>query len=130
MARETKAERLVREQAEREARLETERQEYPARLMVALERVSNESSLEFSVKDGLFNVLDRDASEYSYNREFDLSYSWNPSTQEALLELEYKLDDLDRERAEARRRVEVKKEAERKVRELLSDEERELLGLQ
>ena len=126
MARETKAERMAREAREREERLEAERSAYPLRLMNLLERVSAEPTLTLTVKDGRFNVEDRND---RYRSDYFLSYSWNEGGQVALEDLTYKVDELEAERAEAERRYQVKKEAERKVRELLSDEERELLGL-
>ena len=126
MARETKAERLAREAQEREERLEAERLAYPLRLMNLLERVSAEPTLTLTVKDGRFNVEDRND---RYRSDYFLTYAWSEGAQVALEELTYQVDDLEAERAEAERRYQVKKEAERKVRELLSDEERELLGL-
>lgn len=126
MARETKAERLAREAQEREERLEAERSAYPLRLMNLLERVSAEPTLTLTVKDGRFNVEDRND---RYRSDYFLTYAWSEGAQVALEELTYKVNDLEAERAEAERRYQVKKEAERKVRELLSDEERELLGL-
>jgi len=126
MARETKAERLAREAREREERLEAERLAYPLRLMNLLERVSAEPTLTLTVKDGRFNVEDRND---RYRSDYFLTYTWSEGAQVALEELTYKVDNLEAERAEAERRYAVKKEAERKVRELLSEEERELLGL-
>lgn len=126
MARETKAERLAREAREREERLEAERLAYPLRLMNLLERVSAEPTLTLTVKDGRFNVEDRND---RYRSDYFLTYAWSEGAQVALEELTYKVDELEAERAEANRRYAVKKEAERKVRELLSEEERELLGL-
>ena len=126
MARETKAERLAREAREREERMEAERSAYPLRLMNLLERVSAEPTLTLTVKDGFFNVEDRND---RYRSDYFLSYSWSEGGQVALEDLTYKVDELEAERAEAERRYAVKKEAERKVRELLSEEERELLGL-
>lgn len=126
MARETKAERLAREAREREERMEAERSAYPLRLMNLLERVSAEPTLTLTVANGLFNVEDRND---RYRNDYVLSYSYSPDANAVLEDLTYKVDDLDAERAEANRRYEVKKEAERKVRELLSEEERELLGL-
>lgn len=125
MARETKAERLARETHEREERLEAERSAYPLRLMNLLERVSAEPTLTLTVKNGFFNVEDR---EDRYRNNYVLSYSWSEGGQAALEDLTYTVDHLEAERAELERRYQVKKEAERKVRELLSDEERELLG--
>lgn len=126
MARETKAERLAREAREREERMEAERSAYPLRLMNLLERVSNLSSFELTVKDGRFNVEDRND---RYRSDYFLSYAWSEGGQVALEDLTFTVERLEEERAEAERRYAVKKEAERKVRELLSEEERELLGL-
>ena len=124
--RETKAERLEREARERAERLEAERLAYPLRLMNLLERVSAEPTLVLSVKNGYFNVEDR---EDRYRNDYVLAYSWSQESQAVLEDLTFKVDYLEEERAEENRRYAVKKEAERKVRELLSEEERELLGL-
>lgn len=126
MARETKAERLERETREREERMEAERSAYPLRLMNLLERVSAEPTLTLTVKNGYFNVEDRND---RYRNDYVLAYSYSPDANDVLEDLTYKVDELEAERVEANRRYEVKKEAERKVRELLSEEERELLGL-
>ena len=126
MARETKAERLAREAREREERMEAERSAYPLRLMNLLERVSAEPTLTLTVSNGFFNVEDR---EDRYRNDYVLSYSYSPDANAVLEDLSYKVDYLEEERREQQRRYEVKKEAERKVRELLSEEERELLGL-
>lgn len=127
MARETVAQRNARLAQEREERLEAERLAYPLRLMNLLERVSNLSNFELSVKNGMFYVRDRNANRYA--EDYELAYSWSEHNQAVLENLTWKVESVEEELAEARRRVEVKKEAERKVRELLSDEERELLGL-
>lgn len=126
MARETKAERLAREATEKEARLATEREEYPVRLMAVLERVSNLGNFDLAVKNGFFTVTDRNA---RYDSTYELPYSWSEANQVYLENLEWKVASVIEEQLEAQRRYEVKKEAERKVRELLTDEERELLGL-
>ena len=126
MARETKAERLEREARERAERMEAERLAYPLRLMNLLERVSAEPTLTLTVKDGFFNVEDR---EDRYRKDYVLSYSYTPDANAFLEDLTYTVDELEAKRAEENRRYAVKKEAERKVRELLSEEERELLGL-
>jgi hypothetical protein len=126
MARETVAQRNARLEAERQERQEAERSAYPNRLMNLLERVSNEYQFELSVKNGFFNVQNRND---RYNSEYELSYSWSEHAQETLENLLWKVEEAERERAEAQRRVAVKKEAERKARELFTDEERELLGL-
>lgn len=126
MARETVAQRNARLAQEREERLEAERSAYPLRLMNLLERASNLGRFDLTVRNGLFYVVDRDA---RYDREYELAYSWNTDNQSVLENFSYTVEAVEEELAEARRRVEVKREAERKVRELLSDEERELLGL-
>ena len=126
MARETKAERLAREAQEREEREEAERSAYPLRLMNLLERVSAEPTLTLTVKDGFFNVEDRND---RYRSDYFLTYSWCEGSQVALEDLTYKVDNLEEERREEQRRYEVKREALRKVNEMLSDEERKLLGL-
>ena len=126
MARETKAERLAREAREREERMEAERSAYPLRLMNLLERVSTEPTLTLTVSNGFFNVEDR---EDRYRNDYVLPYSYSPDANAVLDDLTYKVDELAAERAESERRYAVKKEAERKVREMLNDEERELLGL-
>lgn len=126
MARETKAERLAREETQRQLRLAETVAAYPSRLMALFERLNNQYHLVLKVQNGFFVVSDTND---RYRNEYELSYSWSANAQEVLEELEWKLTQLEEEQAEARRRSEVKKEAERKVRELLSDEERELLGL-
>lgn len=128
MARETVAQRNARMAAEREARQAQERAEYPARLMLALDRATNSFNYELRVSDGQFVVQDRDA-EYDWARERELSYAWDADSMEALWNLERDLEEKAEAKAERERRVAVKKEAERKVREMLSEEERELLGL-
>jgi hypothetical protein len=126
MARETKAERQERERQAEVNRLAEQALVYPARLMAVLERLNNQYTFDLKVKNGLFVVND---SRERYDSEYELSYSWNVDTQLTLENLEWKLDQLEEEQREAQRRLEVKREAQRKVNELLSDEERELLGL-
>jgi Skp family chaperone for outer membrane proteins len=122
MARETKAQRLEREAAEREARLAAERESYPTRLMEALQRVGKQWNMELKVRDGQFVVSDR-------NNVYELNYTWDVDSWDSLAELEWDLNSLEEEEREANRRAEVKREAQRKVNEMLTTEERELLGL-
>lgn len=122
MARETKAERLAREAREREERMEAARSMYPTNLMNLLERVSAEPTLTLTVKDGFFNVEDR---EDRYRKDYVLSYSYSPDANAVLDDLTYKVDELEEERARAERRYLAKQAALNK----LSKEERELLGL-
>lgn len=129
MARRTAAER--KQEAERmrqlseEARLAREVAEYPARLMAALTRSTN-AYFDLSVSDNKFLVRDRNKYDPQVHT---LAYAHSPNSQQQLEELEYVLDRHEAELAEAKRVREVKAEALRKVNELLSDEERELLGL-
>lgn len=125
MARETVAQRNARYAQERETYLANQVAEYPTRLMAALTRATN-AYFELTVSDNKFQLNNRND---RYEFAVSLAYAHSPNSQEQLESLEYDLDRYERELAEARRRVEVKKEAERKVRELLSDEEREMLGL-
>lgn len=129
MARRTAAER--RAEAERmrqiseEARVKNETANYPAWLIATLERVNNQWEMELFVRDKMFVVRDRN----DYNNEFIMSYSWSPESQEALQELEWKLNVIEEAQAEAKRRAEIKREAQRKAQEVFTEEERELLGL-
>lgn len=125
MARETVAQRNARYAQEREAKLAQEVAEYPARLMAALARATN-AYFELTVSDNKFQLNNRND---RYEFAVSLAYAHSPDSQEQLESLEYDLDRYERELAEARRRVEVKKEALRKVNELLTAEEREMLGL-
>lgn len=126
MARETAMQRNARLDAERRARLEQEQAAYPARLMAVLERVSAQPRFELSVRNGFFVVNDRDS---RYDVDYQLAYSWSNDTQSALENLEWKLEDLEAEQAEQRRRASVRESAKRKALEVFSEEERELLGL-
>ncbi len=125
MARETVAQRNARYAQEREAYLAKQVAEYPTRLMVALTRATN-AYFELSVNDNKFLVRDRNKYEPQVHT---LAYAHSPNSQEQLEELEWALDRHEAELAEQRRVAEVRKEAERKARELFTDEERELLGL-
>jgi hypothetical protein len=58
-----------------------------------------------------------------------LAYAHSPNSQEQLEDLEWTLERYEQELAEANRLREVKAEALRKVNELLTEEERELLNL-
>jgi hypothetical protein len=124
MARETVAQRNARFDTEREARLSQEVAEYPQRLMNVLARATN-AYFDLSVSDNKFIVV-----ELLNNREFwNLSYAQSPNSQERLEDLEYTLDRREAALAEEQRLREVKAEALRKVNELLTAEERELLNL-
>ena len=59
MARETKAERTLRVATESMERQAEEQSTYPARLLAWLER-AQDANFELRVKDGMYNVWDRD----------------------------------------------------------------------
>ena len=125
MARETAAQRNARFDTEREARLSREVAEYPQRLMNVLARATN-AYFELAVSDNKFLVQTRDERDRTV---FTLAYAQSPNSQEQLQELEWTLDTYELRVAEAKRLREVKAEALRKVNELLTAEERELLNL-
>ena len=125
MARETAAERNARFAQEREARLAQEVAEYPARLMAVLARATN-AYFELAVSDNKFLVQTRDERDRT---TYTLAYAQSPNSQEQLQELEWTLDSYEKRVAEAKRLREVKAEALRKVNEMLTAEERELLNL-
>jgi conjugal transfer/entry exclusion protein len=124
MARETVAQRNARYAQERETYLANQVAEYPQRLMNVLARATN-AYFELSVVDNKFQVQPRD----SYARTLTLAYAHSPNSQAQLESLESELDHYEAELAERKRVAEVKKEALRKVNELLTAEERELLNL-
>lgn len=121
MARETKAERLAREAQARLAKEEALKASYPERLMVMLERATNQN-YELLVRNGAFVLTDRDDPR---DGTYALSPMSDSSSEEALWELDWKLDIKEAAEREARRRAEVRNGALSK----LSAEEREVLGL-
>jgi len=125
MARETAEARNARYAQERETYLANQVAEYPQRLMVALTRATN-AYFELSVVDNKFVVRNRDRYDPEY---LSLAYSHSPNSQEQLEALEWELDKHEQEQAEQKRLAEVKASALRKVNELLTAEERELLNL-
>ena len=58
-----------------------------------------------------------------------MAYAHSPNSQEQLDDLEWDLERYEQELAEQKRLREVKASALKKVNELLTEEERELLGL-
>ncbi len=124
MARKTRAELM----AEREAALVAERErdeaEYPARMMLAMDRATNSFNFELTVVENQFVLTDRN-SEYEWQREFELSYSWDADSQSVLESLESVLEEKAEKCAQAARRAEMRSQALNK----LTAEERELLGL-
>jgi hypothetical protein len=124
MARETAAQRNARFDTEREARLSREVAEYPQRLMNVLTRATKQS-FNLTLYDNKFQVT----TSYDYRAAWTLAYNHSPNSWDQLQELEWKLDDLDRVQAEEMRLAAVKAEALRKVNDLLTAEELQLLNL-
>ena len=124
MARETKAQRDARYAQERETYLANQVAEYPQRLMLALARATK-AYFELTVSDNKFQLRNNN-DRYDY---VSLAYAHSTDSQEQLESLEYDLDSYEKKLAEAQRLREVKAEALRKVNELLTAEERELLNL-
>lgn len=123
MARKTKAELAAELAAYEAARRAEEELAYPERLMAALEEATTKNNYELRIKDGLFELRDRDSSDYDL--ALTLTYQYNTHSQTALEDLEWDLRGKAEERAESERRYAVKQAALNK----LSKEERELLGL-
>lgn len=125
MARKTKAEQAAEYQAYADAKLAEQVVEYPQRLMSVLARATN-AYFELAVSDNKFLVKTRN--EYK-EKVFALAYAHSPNSQEQLDDLEWDLERYEQELAEQKRLREVKASALKKVNELLTEEERELLGL-
>jgi len=121
MAKETKAQRLAREEAERMARVEVAKATYTERLMAVLERATKEN-FELEVKGMMFEVEDRD--ERRRDPHF-LPPTWTETADMNLYSLELCVELKEEERAEADRHANLRTTALNK----LSQEEREALGL-
>ena len=120
MARETKAERLAREEAENVLRLETLKAEYPERLMAALER-AYENNYDVVPKNNEFRLVDRDERDNA----FTVGYAFSEVNDATLNELDWTLTYKEEKVREERRKMEVRNAAWYK----LTEEERQLLGL-
>jgi hypothetical protein len=121
MARETKAERLAREAAEKLVQQAALAATYPQRLMALLERATN-ANFELTVKDGEFLLNNRDA----YRAEaVALTLTYSEANEDALQALDWRVEMKEEAEREAQRRVMVRNQALNK----LSLEEREILGL-
>ena len=120
MARETKAQRLEREAAERAAYEAEMAATYPQRLMAMLERATK-ANYELEVHEGMFVATDRDDRDH----RFALSLTYSQDNQETLHHMDWVLDMKEEAAREAERKYAVKQAALAK----LSREERELLGL-
>ena len=121
MARETKAERVAREAQARYAFEAEQAESFPNRLMAMLERAVNQN-FELTVRDAKFVVEDRDARR---ERAVELTLTYTKENQEALQELDWRVEAKEEAEREALYRVQVRNAALNK----LSQEEREVLGL-
>ena len=121
MAKETKAQRLEREEAERMARVEVAKATYTERLMVLLERATEEN-FELEVKNAQFAVTDRND---RYRQAYNLPPTWTETSDMDLFALEVSVELKEAERAEAERKANLRTTALTK----LTAEEREALGL-
>lgn len=121
MARETKAQRLEREAAERAAYFAELIATYPQRLMAMLERATK-NNFKLVVREGKFVLEDRDVRD---DRVVKLTLEYSQANQEALHELDWRVDAKEEREREEQRRYAVISSALAK----LSAEERELLGL-
>jgi hypothetical protein len=121
MARETRAEREVRLEAEHQAQLAVAKASYTERMMAVLARAVKEN-FELEVKDMLFKVEDRDERR---SAPHFLQPAWTETADMDLYSLEVSVELKEEERADAERRANLRATALTK----LSKEEREALGL-
>ena len=121
MARETKAERLERETAEKLVQQAAQAATYPQRLMALMQRAQT-ANFELEVVNMSFVLRDRDDRDYT---KFELDLAYSDVAEDDLRDLEWRVDAKEQEAREALRRVTVRNAALAK----LSKEERELLGL-
>lgn len=122
MARETKAQRLAREAAERAAYGAERAATYPQRLMKMLERATS-VNFEIKVRDGKFLLTDSDDPREGV---VELTLAYDSEINEAALnELDWRVDIKEEAEREALRRVQIRNAALAK----LSQEERTILGI-
>jgi hypothetical protein len=117
MPRETKAQRIARAAAEREAFELQERNKYPSTLMSVLQRFT---ALGWSivVRDGRFTVVNR-------REEYTFTYAWDKDSMNAIYSIQCDLDSAERDAREAERKILLRNAAKAK----LTAEERQVLGL-
>jgi hypothetical protein len=121
MARETKAQREARLEAERQAQLAVAKFTYTERMMSVLARATKEN-FELEVKDMLFKVEDRDERRRD---AYFLQPAWTETADMDLYSLEVAVELKEEARAESERRANLRTTALNK----LTEEEREALGL-
>ena len=120
MAKETKAQRQAREQAEIDALYEVVVQTYQDRLMHTMQRAC-EVNFELTVKDGQFLLFDRDEA----HRKYWLAVKHSDDNECVLQNLSFEVNYKIAEQEQAKRKLELKRSALAK----LSEEERRVLGL-
>jgi hypothetical protein len=122
MARETKAQREARLELAHEGRLAMARATYTERMMAVLERAVKEN-FELTVRSGKFVVEDRDERRAS---PYVVQPVWSETADMDLYSLEVSVELKEEESAELVRKAQVRGKALAK----LTEEERELLGLE
>jgi len=122
MARETRAEREVRLEAEHQAQLAVAKASYTERMMAVLERAVKEN-FELNVSNGQFVVEDRDD---RYRQAYNLQPTWSETADMDLYRLEVSVELKEEASAELVRKAQVRGKALAK----LTEEEREALGLE
>jgi hypothetical protein len=122
MARKTKAEQQAELDALNAAAMLADAEAYPAKLMAALEEATTKNNYELTVRNGMFNLRDRDSSRDS---TLSLSMAYTGNSFDALENLEWDLQEKAAERAESERLSAVRRAAFAK----LSEEEKTALGL-
>jgi viroplasmin and RNaseH domain-containing protein len=123
MARETKAERLAREEAESALRLETLKAEYPNKLMTTLTRAHKH---DYDVVPFTTGFTVQKAFYRNDYETFRVTYHFSAASDDVLDSLNWVLDRLEEEQREELRRQEARSYALSK----LTDEEKNLLGLE
>lgn len=122
MAKETKAERQVREEAELAMYKAEQEATYPARLMNTLHRAQLANFALAASNDLTFSLYDHDERDHNV---FEVDYFYSETADEALSTLERNVTWKEQRTAEANRVFLAKQCALAK----LSKEEKELLGL-
>ena len=122
MARKTKAEQQAEREAERQAQMAVAKSTYTERMMAVLERAVREN-FELNVSNGQFVVEDRDS---RYRQAYNLQPTWTETADMDLYSLEVSVELKEEASAELVRKAQVRGKALAK----LTEEERELLGLE
>jgi hypothetical protein len=123
MAKETKAERMAREEVVRQAMLEEQEASYPNRLMAVLQRAQHANFEMAARNDMTFSLFDLDKRDRTY---FEVDFFYSTDAESDLDDLSWAVKWKEEERAEAERKYLVRQNALAK----LSQEEKELLNLQ